>query len=213
MIPDGYEKDLMVIVADIDMEFVVQTLLARYQAFGIRQITFDVKRHIQRDAGCFTDSHNYLRPYISDYRYSMVIFDREGCGREQHSSSEIEKQVEDRLAVNGWKDHCAVIVIDPELEAWVWSDSPVVDEVFSWRDRDPHLREWVQLKTPYWSVNNIKPERPKEALQSAMKEVRQPFSSALYADLARNVSLERCVDSSFHKLKAVLKKWFAIVEK
>jgi len=207
------QKDLIVIVADSEMEFAIRTVLGRHKALGIRQITFDIKRHVQRDAGCLTDCHNYLREDIRNYQYSMVLFDREGCGRELHSSLVIEKEVEERLTINGWKDRCAVIVIDPELEAWVWSDSPVVDEVFGWKDRNPHLREWIKAKTPFWSPEKIKPERPKEALQSAMKEVRQPFSSFLFADLAQSVSLERCVDSSFQKFKAVLKKWFAIDNK
>jgi len=206
---EEYQEDLIVIVADSEMEFVVQNLLERHQALGIRKITFDIKRHVQRDAGCLTDCHNYLREDIHHYRYGMVLFDREGCGRELHSSSDIEEEVEDRLAINGWRDRCTVIVIDPELEAWVWSDSPVVDDVFGWRDRNPPLREWVQSKTPYWSAEKIKPERPKEALRSAMKEVRQPFSSVLFADLAKNVSLERCIDSSFGKFKDVLRSWFA----
>jgi len=206
---EEYQKDLIVIVADSEMEFVVRTLLGRYQALGIRQITFYITRHPQRDSGCLKECHNYLREDIRNYRYSMVLFDREGCGREQQSSSNIEKEVEDRLAVNGWKERCAVIVIDPELEAWVWSDSPEVDKVFGWRNRTPPLREWIKSKTPYWSAEKIKPERPKEALRSAMKEVRQPFSSILFADLAQSVSLERCIDSSFLKFKAVLRKWFS----
>jgi hypothetical protein len=206
---EEHQKDLIVIVADSEMEFVIQTLLGRYQALGIRQIKFEIKRHVQRDAGCRTDCHNYLREDIRQYRFSMVLFDREGCGKELQSSSDIEKDVENILAINGWKDRCAVVVIDPELEAWVWSTSPVVDEVFGWRDRNPPLREWVKSKTPYWSTSKIKPERPKEALRSAMKEVRQPFSSFLFADLAQSVSLERCVDPSFHKFKDVLRKWFS----
>jgi hypothetical protein len=208
MSAEEHQKDLIVIVADSEMEFVVRTLLGRHQALGIRQITFDIKRHGQRDAGCRTDCHNYLREDIRHYRYGMVLFDREGCGRELQSSAEIEKEVEDMLAINGWKDRCTAIVIDPELEAWVWSDSPVVDDVFGWRGRNPSLREWVKSKTPFWSAEKIKPERPKEALRSAMKEVRQPLSSILFADLAQSVSLERCVDLAFHKFKDVLKKWF-----
>jgi len=44
--------DLIALVADADMEAAVRALLSRPSALGIRSITFDVKRHIQRDAGC-----------------------------------------------------------------------------------------------------------------------------------------------------------------
>jgi len=142
----------------------------------------------------------------------MVLFDKEGCGREKYSSTEIEEEVERRLSINGWDERCAAIVIDPELEAWVWSDSSEVDKVFGWNNRKPPLREWLKSNTPYWSRERLKPERPKEALRSAMKEVRQPFSSRLFADLAQTVSLERCIDPSFNKLKIILKTWFTPVK-
>ncbi len=207
---EKYLKNLIIVVADSEMEFVTHSLLEqRHQSLGIQPITFDIKRHIHRDAGCLTDCHNYLREDIRYYHYSMVLFDKEGCGREQYSSTEIEREVEGRLSKNGWNDRCAAIVIDPELEAWVWSDSSEVDKVFGWKDRTPPLREWIKSKTPYWPAENLKPERPKEALQSAMKAVRQPFSSRLFADLAQTVSLERCIDPSFQKFKNILKKWFS----
>lgn len=208
---ENYLKDLIIVVADSEMDFVMHSLLEqRHQSLGIRQIAFDIKRHIHRDAGCLTDCHNYLREDLRYYHYSMVIFDKEGCGREQYSRTEIELEVEDRLSINGWSDRCAAIVIDPELEAWVWSDSSEVDMIFGWKDRTPPLREWIKSKTPYWPVENLKPERPKEALQSAMKAVRQPFSSRLFSDLAQAVSLQRCIDPSFLKFKNILTKWFPI---
>lgn len=209
---EKYMKDLIIVVADSEMEFVIQSLLERYQSLGIQKIMFDIKRHIQRDAGCLTDCHNYLREDLRYYRYSMVFFDKEGCGREKYSSTEIEKEVERRLSINGWDERCAAIVIDPELEAWVWSDSSEVDKVFGWNNRNPPLREWLKSNTPYWSRERLKPERPKEALRSAMKEVRQPFSSRLFADLAQSVSLERCIDPSFNKFKIILKTWFSTIK-
>jgi hypothetical protein len=54
-------KDLIVLVADADMEAAVRGLLSRPSALGIRPISFDVKRHVQRDAGCRSGAHDLLR--------------------------------------------------------------------------------------------------------------------------------------------------------
>ncbi|HEX6900052.1 MAG TPA: hypothetical protein VF789_10080 [Thermoanaerobaculia bacterium] len=39
----------------------------------------------------------------------------------------------------------------------------------------------------------------------------QPRSSSLYNQLARSVSLDRCVDDSFVKLRRTLQAWFGRV--
>ncbi len=37
----------------------------------------------------------------------------------------------------------------------------------------------------------------------------RPRSSSIYRELARKVSLQRCQDAAFLKLKAVLAEWFS----
>ena len=201
--------DLIVVVPDGDMETTVRAIFKRSSALGIRSISFDVKRHLQRDAGCRSGAHDFLRLWLRSFRYALVIFDHEGCGREDRSPEDVEIEVEKRLEANGWRGRCAVVVIAPELESWVWSDSPVVDEVLGWRGRHPGLREWIRLKTEYWQDATAKPERPKEAFESALRAVRKPRSPALFESLAEKVSIERCEDRSFTKFKALLRSWFS----
>jgi hypothetical protein len=205
--------DLIIVVPDADMEAALRALLSRPTALGIRQITFDVKRHLQRDAGCRSGAHDYLRLWLKDFRYAMVIFDHEGCGREIKPRDIVEIEVERRLEANGWHGRCAVIVIAPELESWVWSDSPVVDDVLGWSGRNPVLREWVHFKTNFWQGENKKPQRPKEAFEAALRAVRTPRSSTLFEELGREVSVERCIDPSFIKLRDVLCGWFPAGER
>jgi hypothetical protein len=50
--------------------------------------------------------------------------------------------------------------------------------------------------------------RPKEALEKALYAARKPRSSAIYQSLAEMVSLARCSDRAFIKLKETLRKWF-----
>ena len=201
-------KDLVVLVADKNIEFAVKGLLSRPRALGVRPITSDLFVHPYRDPGCLLDGHSFLRPLVNRYLYALVIFDREGCGRERLSREELEQQVKDRLSQSGWGDRAASIVLDPELEIWVWSDSPHVDSVLGWSGRQPDLRTWLAEKG-FVEANAPKPNRPKEAIQEALRLVRKHRSSALYFQLATRVSVNRCVDPSFSKFKAILKNWFS----
>jgi hypothetical protein len=114
------------------------------------------------------------------------------------------------LSQNGWGQRTSAIVIDPELEIWVWSDSPHVDEVLGWSGRQPDLRTWLTQRGSITDRNG-KPNLPKEATEAALKEVRKPRSSSIYQQLAEKVSLGRCVDPAFIKLKNTLQSWFPLV--
>ncbi|OGQ79159.1 MAG: hypothetical protein A2289_03140 [Deltaproteobacteria bacterium RIFOXYA12_FULL_58_15] len=85
-----------------------------------------------------------------------------GCFR-RGSADEIESDVRQRLHVAGWNNRADVIVIRPELEAWVWSDSPHVDTVLGWNDRQPDLRSWL-VTQGYVTQRDAKLVRPKEAI-------------------------------------------------
>jgi len=200
--------DLIVIVPDGDMEAAIRALLARPKDLGIRPIVFDIRRHVQRDAGCRTDCHNYLRLWLRRSAYALVLFDHEGSGREERTREELESHVEGILQINGWQNRCAVIVIAPELEAWVWSDSPSVDDVLGWQKQVPNLREWIRSKTKFWTVGRPKPERPKKAMEAALYKARKQHSQVLYEDLAARVSVDHCANPSFGKFKDVLRMWF-----
>lgn len=201
-------KDLIILVPDIDMEYSINALLMRHSELGCPPINSDIHRHIHRDAGCCLECHNYLRPLSSGYRYALVVFDHEGCGRERTKREKLEANIEHTLQVNGWRDNCAAIIICPELEAWVWGNTRIVDEVLGWHQRRPPLRRWLQSKTAYWTKGLPKPDRPKEAMESALFEARKQKSPSLYEDLAARVPIDRCEDPSFRKLKRVLNNWF-----
>lgn len=202
------KKNLIVLTADKNMEFSVMGILNRHEALGIRSLSYDIRVHVERDPGCLRKSHYFLKPFANRYAYALVIFDREGCGRDELSREALEQKVEEKLAQNGWSNRSAAIVPDPELEIWVWSDSPHVDTVLGWKDKRPDLRTWM-AKKGFLEKSQIKPGRPKEAVECALKYVRKARSSSIYLQIARKVSLNRCHDPAFLKLKSTLKKWFA----
>jgi hypothetical protein len=97
------------------------------------------------------------------------------------------------------------------LEVWVWSDSSHVDTYLGWREQQPKLRDWLQ-QSGWLAAGQSKPARPKEAVEAALRKCRKPRSSAIYFELARHVSFQRCADPAFHKLLATLRSWFPAIE-
>lgn len=200
-------KDLVVLVADKDMELTLRGILARGKSLGIRDVSFDLYVHPERDPGCLNRGHDFLRPFSRSHGRALLLHDHEGCGRERSDSPEdLEGAIEKRLAQSGWAE-AAAIVIGPELENWVWSDSPQVDVVLGWENRTPSLKRWLADRGD-WKSGQPKPMAPKEAMEAAIRVVRKQRSSSLYADLAAKVSFERCSDRAFLKLKSVLQGWF-----
>ena len=205
----GEPLDLVVLVPGKDDREAVDGLLsARFESLGILRIRYEILVHPRRDAGCFHEAAAVLQPFYRRARHALVLFDREGCGQEDRSAGEIAEDVRIRLAESGWEERAAVVVIDPELEVWLWADSPRVDTELGWIGRDRRLRDWLQ-ENGWWAAEERKPARPKEALERVLREVRLQRSSSIYGRLARTVGLRRCEDPSFRRLCDLLRSWFA----
>lgn len=201
--PTISQKDLVILVADKDTNAAIQGLLQRHNALGIRQISVDVFVHVGHDPGVLNGAHEFLAPLTAQYAYALVMFDREGCGRKE-SAENLSQEVQSRLNGVGWSQRSNVIVLDPELEVWVWSDSPHVPVAL--RLSSDNLESL--LRTNYRPEGQVKPIHPKEAMEEALYRSRTPRSSSIYSRLAQRVSLERCKDQAFLRLKDCLRKWF-----
>ena len=203
-------KDLYVLVADLDMLQTMEMLLNHGESLGIGAIDYDVARHLQRDPGCRVDASRYLRHRICHYRYALVMFDREGCGHDAAREA-IQEEVEKGLARNGWSNRSKAIVIDPELEAWVWSESRGVPEVLGWGADYVGLRNWLKSQD-LWPGDCPKPPEPKKAMLAAMRHQRVKRSSrkfsALTTKIAVDGSLSNCQDPAFNELRDTLRRWF-----
>jgi hypothetical protein len=199
-------RDLIVVTADADARVALETLLSRNHSLGIRPAKFRCVRYPGRDAGCRSRVHDFLRPFCRQYDHALVVFDRHGCGDDRERDA-IEADVEVRLSANGW-DECAAVVIDPELEAWVWSPSPVVGHALGWTGNEPQLRSWLHDRGMLRG-GSAKPNVPKEAMHAALRKAGRPTSPAIFAEIAGHVSFANCVDPAFEKLVATLRKWFA----
>jgi hypothetical protein len=204
------KTDLILLVADKNTASALEGILSRPQSLGIRAIRFEIHVHPESDPGCLKRSTDLLRLFANTCERGLVIFDREGCGQENQVRDELETQVRTNLAKNGWDDRAEVIVVDPELETWVWSDSPHVATELGWQNQKGPMRTWLCEQGYLDDVGDIKPNRPKEAMEAILRKTKTPRSSAIYNSLAAKVSFDRCQDPAFQKLKSTLHSWFGI---
>jgi len=201
--------DLIVLVADADAEWALRTLLEkRTNALQIRQVQCLVVRDPGRDAGVFLHAHDLLRPYHRRATHALVVLDREGSGQEDRlTAKEMEEDLEGRLRSNGWaaqegRARAKAIVLDPELEVWVWSGSRHVAAVLGLTEKQ--LAD-ILASTPTGPTG--KPEHPKETLEAALRRSRRPFSARVFQELAERASLAPR-ERAFDKLRHALQCWF-----
>lgn len=198
-------SDLVVLVPDKDIEQALLGLLSRPAALPIRPIRHAFVVHPNRDPGVFHTGHELIAPFAEECRYALVCFDAAWEGAPSSDPSELAAHVEDHCR-RLWGDRVRCVVIDPEVEAWVWSDSPRVAKALGWDDL-ASLRSWLNNNGFRWAVGG-KPANPKAAFEAAVRQRRLPPSSAIFGELARTVSLRRCSDHAFGQLLSQLREWF-----
>lgn len=202
-------RSMLCVVPDNSIKAAIEGICSRGASLQIDSPLLQFAVHPGHDAGCFREAHEIARGYLGTVDQCIVVFDLEGCGQEVLGATAIEESVESRMRANGWANNCRAIVIEPELEAWVWSQSPVVERELGWAIGSvPNLGSW--LKEENWiAETQSKPSRPKEAFLAAIRKVKKAQSPAIFKRLAQGVSLEQCEDRSFLRLRETLKEWFS----
>lgn len=197
--------DLHVLAADKNVEFALRGILARHAALGIREIDFEIEVHAGRDGGVRSSGADMLSLEHNRFDASLMVLDFEGSGTDAMSSTELEQRLDQDLLrkVGG---NSKAIVIDPECDMWVWGSDNSLSEILNWQS-ELGIRPWLNSKGFEFSENG-KPIRPKEAIEKVFREIRKPRSSSTYRNITSRISLERCVDPAFNRLRETLKIWF-----
>lgn len=197
--------DLAVLVPDADWEQTVTVLLGRRtQSLGIAPIAFEVIRHPYRDPGVRTDAKSLLRVLVGRANHALACVDFEGSGAPA-GPDDLRQDIENQLYPD-WGANSAAIVVDPELESWVWSQSAHVGRILGWND-EQSLREYL-LASGAWPKDCLKPPDPKSAMEAVMKKTRKRRSPSVYGDLASRVGLRSCTEPSFLRFVDTLREWF-----
>lgn len=198
-------KDLFLLVADIDMEKALDTLIKRRtQSLGIKNISFDIKRHPEHDSGIYNYGVEFIRTFQKDYQKFILLFDYDGCGSAS-SPEQIRTELLQEAAACGFQSNSVeVIVINPELELWAWKSKYHIGQMIGWKTSQ--INSWLQN-------NNIpivkgKPKRPKEAYEGLLHRALVANSSSNFAKLASKIGLKNCNDLAFQLLIETLRRWF-----
>lgn len=203
--------DLVIVVADKNMEATCQGLLSNPVRLAIRPVqTKRIYTHSGHDSGLARDARAFATQFLRQYKHALIMLDYHGSGFEQARdpipAEALSERLTNELAASGWEDRAAAIVIDPELENWVWSPSPHVDEILGWKAKQPPLREFLRSEN-LWG-DTPKSHDPKKAMEYALRKSNIPRSSSLYGRLAESVSLKNCIDPAFIQLRETLQRWF-----
>ena len=199
-------KDLVVLVADKNMQFALRGALGRPDALGIRAISCEFRPHIGRDGGVRATGVEMLARERRRFAHALLVFDHEGSGADAQQSPTALEAVLNRELQNQWGEQAKAIVIAPELDIWVWGSDNALKESLHW-PLGGSIRDWLQ-RQGFEFDSNGKPLRPKEALEALVPIHRQPRSSALYEKITRRISLRRCADEAFARLRSALHTWF-----
>ena len=200
-------KDLVLLVADKNAQFALKGALERPEAMGIRPIEFEFRVHPGRDGGTRKSGPEMLALERRRFQHGLLILDYEGSGTDLPDAKALEAQLDGRLRAQ-WKEHAKAIVIEPELDVWVWGSDNAVAEAIDW-PAGKAIREWLRERG-FAFDSNEKPTRPKEALEAALRLPDLPRSSALYQRIAERISVHRCSDQAFLRLRSQLSTWFPI---
>jgi len=201
--------DLVVLVpGKDDFETLDALLSTRTQSLKIKPPRYKILTHPRHDPGCFHGAQDVLQPLQRSAKHALVVFDHSGSGQENKTPDVVAHDVKDRLSRSGWGDRAEVLVLCPELEVWIWSDSPHVEAVLEWENRAQRLREWL-LNRGLWPREHTKPHDPKRCLEETLRKTGIRRSSAVYRELAERVGLDNCTDAAFLRLKEILQAWFS----
>lgn len=201
------KRDVFFLLADGGMEQVVKGFLGRersHRSLGCAKFGFDPDLDIRvaptKDAGVYGTAHELLQPYEHSHQRAIVIVDADWVG--SPGAVVIREHISQRLAER-WEEF-AVIVIEPELEAWIMNDNPHVARIF----RCPDDFRQILQHAGYWPADAAKPPRPKEALGYLRKRYKLRVFNAEFGKLAAAMSVRQCQDAAFSELRDHLRAWF-----
>lgn len=197
-------RDIVFLVPDKNTEYTVRGAIGRHAALGIRPIDCDVIVDPGRDGGVRARGKTILDLERSRFHHAVMILDYEGSGT-SGTADQLQLDLDAQLAT-AWADAAKVIVVRPEIDIWMWGNDTHLHHVLG-SDFGVGVRTFLKNAGFLFDENN-KPQRPKEALETAFRQVRLPRSSAMYRDLASRLSLANCTDTAFRRLQEALVRWF-----
>lgn len=208
-------RECIFLLADSNMQAAFEGFLSRegfHQSLGCGPFDFDPRLDIKvaagdNDPGLFTRGHELLRPFQSSHYRAVIVLDAKWEG--SPGAEAIKQHLTEQIQSTGWEeDSFQVIVIDPELENWIWQQNDHVARGLGFDNANALITDSDIRQV--WPDGATKPIQPKAILETVLKKKHIPRSSAIYKRITSQVSVKRCQDGAFHELLATLKTWFPV---
>ncbi|TYT75104.1 hypothetical protein [Desulfobotulus mexicanus] len=204
-------KDLFLYVADADAQAFMKSLLHKPAALGIRQITFDIDRHPQKDSGMVQSGAELARMRKGQYRKALLAWDHHGSGRDHKQPPDVVRsEIQNRLDSFTWKENSSVTIFVPELEEWLWYCEKAL--LAYWGISANTLEIWLDERANKLgkSIEILKAEQPKELFEYVMRErLKRTISPRDFEEIGRLAGVKGLVAcESFRSISSTLKSWF-----
>lgn len=211
-------RDCVFFTADSTMKQALLGFLTRNDCFahynlGTAHFAFDANEDLfssaTMDPGTYTTGEKLLKPFQKTHSRAVLMLDAEWDG--SPGAADIRSDLTERILASGWSaDAFKVIVIDPELEAWIWQRNQRVATALKFGSVAEMVKAVQDAKID-WPDGQAKPSRPKEALEAVATRRRGiGFSSAIHKSITATVSLVGCQDAAFLELRETLQGWFPL---
>ena len=211
-------RDVIFHLADEHMEKGLKAFFERddwHFAVGCRRFEIDplnendlfrVPGHT--DGGIWKHAGNNLRLFRDKYQRAVIILDADF---KPHPGADVlRRDISAAMIQSGLKtEQFAVIVIEPELEAWLWSPNLNVALAFGHKDFD-QLRGALERER-LWNPGEPKPTDLKRARDRAARLGGKKTGGQIFKGVFSKISsraCERCVEPGFVAMRAALQDWF-----
>ena len=206
-------RDCVFLLADSNMKGTFEGFLSRevfHLGIGCDPFQFAANEDLvvasgDNDPGLFTRGHELLRPYQHTHRHAIMVLDAAWDG--SPGAERIREKVSVNMLESGWeRDQFHVVVINAELEVWIWQKNPHVATALGFDSVDALMADTLLVNA--WIRGQAKPNDPKETLEAILKKKRIPRSSSIYKRITSKVSVSQCQDSAFLAMVETLRSWF-----
>jgi len=197
-------RDLILLVPDKNTEYSIRGALSRPMALGIRPVDFQILVEQGRDGGVRSRGAQLLATQRSRFSRAVLLLDYEGCGTDS-PPDELESRLDAELS-RTWGGRAKAIVVDPEIDIWMWGADTHLRAVLGWSFSED-IRSWLASQSFVFRPDG-KPVRPKEALEAACRRAATRRSSGLYEQIVGRISFARCTDLAFLRLRSSIGDWF-----
>lgn len=211
-------RDVIFHLADGHMEKGLRAFFGRsdwHHALGCARFEIDPQSETDlyrvpghTDGGIWKHAHENLQVFKDRYHHAVVLLDADF---DPHPGVEVlVKDISNGMIKSGWEENrFSVIVIEPELESWLWAPNKNIAQAFGHSDFN-ELRKLLETEQ-LWNPGEPKPHDLKGARDLAAKLGGKKTGGPIFKNAFEAISrraLDRCIEPGFIKLRAAMSEWF-----